>query len=232
MSMQTVDLEYRSEEGGNVTTAEREAVHIKESRGYLVLKRGMDIIASLLALAVLAIPIAILAVVIVLDSPGASPFYVQKRIGKDGKPFNFIKLRSMVPHAEEKLNELLQYNEVDGPAFKIKEDPRITRIGRFIRKTSIDELPQLLNVLVGDMSIVGPRPPLPREVEQYDDYQRQRLSVTPGLTCYWQVQPHRNDISFDDWVELDLKYIRERSFWLDCKLILQTVGVVLRMQGE
>ena len=121
---------------------------------------------------------------------------------------------------------------MDGPVFKIREDPRITRVGRFIRRTSIDELPQLLNILKGDMSIVGPRPALPHEVEQYDAYQRQRLYVTPGLTCFWQIQPHRNELSFDEWMELDLKYVRERSFLTDWKIIFKTVGVVFGMQGE
>ena len=121
---------------------------------------------------------------------------------------------------------------MDGPAFKMKNDPRITRVGRFIRKTGIDELPQLVNVLKGEMSLVGPRPALPREVEQYTDYQRQRLNVTPGLTCYWQVQPNRNELSFDEWMELDLKYIRERSFWVDWKIIFKTVVTIFRMYGQ
>ena len=128
--------------------------------------------------------------------------------------------------------ELLSKNEMEGPAFKIKDDPRITRVGHFIRKTSIDELPQLWNILKGDMSIVGPRPPLPREVAQYTNYQMQRLYVTPGLTCYWQIQPHRNDLSFDEWLELDIKYIQNRSFLEDWKIILMTFGAVLGMNGE
>lgn len=142
------------------------------------------------------------------------------------------KFRSMIPNAEERLEELLDQNEMDGPVFKIKDDPRITRVGRFLRKTSIDELPQLLNILKGDMSIVGPRPALPREVEQYSDYERQRLYVTPGLTCFWQIQPNRNDLSFAEWMELDLKYVQERSFTTDWKIIFKTVGAVLGMNGE
>ena len=121
---------------------------------------------------------------------------------------------------------------MDGPAFKMKQDPRITRVGKFIRKTSLDELPQLLNVIKGDMSIVGPRPALPREVEKYDAYQRQRLLVQPGLTCYWQIQPQRNTLGFNDWIELDLKYIRERSFLTDWKIILGTFRAVIGMNGE
>ena len=179
----------------------------------------------------LAVPMAIVALVIWADSPGASPIFSQDRVGRDGKVFKFYKFRSMVPNAEAKLQEVLDQNEMDGPVFKMKNDPRITRVGRLIRRTSIDELPQLVNILKGDMSIVGPRPALPREVEQYTDYERQRLYVTPGLTCYWQVQPNRNELTFDQWMELDLKYIHDRNFWLDWKLIFQTVGVVFRMYG-
>ena len=186
---------------------------------------------SLLALTVLAVPMLVIALVIWVDSPGASPIFSQDRVGRDGKIFKFYKFRSMVPNAEAKLNEILAQNEMNGPVFKIKNDPRITRVGRLIRKTSIDELPQLLNILKGDMSIVGPRPALPREVAQYSKYERQRLYVTPGLTCYWQVQPNRNQLSFEKWVELDLKYIHDRNFWLDWKLIFQTVWAVLRMYG-
>jgi lipopolysaccharide/colanic/teichoic acid biosynthesis glycosyltransferase len=138
----------------------------------------------------------------------------------------------MYMDAEDRLEELLQYNEMDGPAFKIKDDPRITRVGKFIRATGIDELPQLINVLEGTMSLVGPRPNLFREWEYLDEKSRQRAYVTPGLTCYWQIAPHRNDIPFEEWMELDLKYIRERSFWVDWKIMFKTVGAVLRKQGE
>lgn len=142
------------------------------------------------------------------------------------------KFRSMVADAESRLPELWALNEKDGPVFKIVNDPRITRVGRFIRKTSIDELPQFLNVLKGDMSIVGPRPALPKEVAKYDARQRQRLLVRPGITCYWQTRRNRDSISFDEWVGLDLLYIRRLSVWVDLKLIIQTVGVVLTAQGE
>lgn len=141
------------------------------------------------------------------------------------------KFRTMIPNAESRLSELLAQNEMDGPVFKIKNDPRITRVGRILRKTSIDELPQLINILKGDMSIVGPRPALPREVEQYGDYERQRLYITPGLTCFWQIQPNRNDLSFSEWMELDIKYVRERSFITDWKIIFRTIGAVLGMNG-
>ena len=201
-------------------------------RLYCAAKRGQDILFSLLALLVLWPFMLLLALVIYIDSPGASPFFVQERIGLNGKPFRFIKFRSMVPDAEKKLHALLDKNEMDGPVFKIRRDPRITRVGSFIRRCSIDELPQLINILRGDMSIVGPRPALPREVKKYDDYERQRLYVRPGLTCYWQVQPRRNDLSFDQWLELDLKYIRERSFATDWKIIFRTFRAVIGMEGE
>ena len=201
-------------------------------RAYQFGRRAQDILFSALALLALAPFMLLLALIIVIDSPGAGPIFVQERIGKNGKSFRFFKFRSMVPQAEEKLGELLKDNEMDGPVFKIKEDPRITRIGKFIRKTGIDELPQLLNILKGNMSLVCPRPALPREVEQYDEFDRRRLSVKPGLTCYWQIQPHRNSLSFEEWMELDQKYIRERSFWVDWKIIFGTVKAVVTMQGE
>jgi lipopolysaccharide/colanic/teichoic acid biosynthesis glycosyltransferase len=172
------------------------------------------------------------AICIYIDDPNASPIFSQIRCGRDGKSFKMYKFRSMYADAEERLDGLLEQNEMDGPAFKIKDDPRITRVGHFIRRTSIDELPQLWNILKGDMSIVGPRPALPREVELYDEYQKQRMYVTPGLTCYWQIQPNRNEITFEEWMNLDMKYIQERSFWVDWKIIFMTVRAVLLGHGE
>lgn len=204
---------------------------LERDRKYWVIRRISDVVLSLVGVLVLWPLMLLVAVLIVIDSPGAGPVFAQTRIGRDGKPFVFYKFRSMCPNAEGKLTELLPYNEMEGPAFKIRNDPRITRLGRILRKTSIDELPQLWNVLKGDMSIVGPRPGLPREVEQYDDYARQRLFVQPGLTCYWQVQPNRNSMSFDEWLALDLKYIRDRSFLTDWKIIFATIGAVLNMDG-
>ena len=204
---------------------------LRTKRLYWMGRRAQDVFFSMLALIVLAVPMAIVALVIWADSPGASPIFSQDRVGRDGKIFKFYKFRSMIPNAEARLKDVLAQNEMDGPVFKMKNDPRITRVGRFIRRTSIDELPQLINILKGDMSIVGPRPALPREVAQYTDYERQRLYVTPGLTCYWQIQPNRNELTFDEWMELDLKYIQDRNFWLDWKLIFQTIWAVLRMYG-
>ena len=201
-------------------------------RRYWVLRRAQDIIFSLLALILLAPMALLISLAIVLDSPGDGAIFRQRRVGRDGKLFWLYKFRTMCPDAEEQLNELLSQNQMNGPVFKIKGDPRITRVGHFLRKTSLDELPQLLNVLRGDMSIVGPRPALPREVELYSDYQRQRLYVTPGLSCYWQIAPHRNEMSFDEWVSLDLKYIQERSFWVDWKIIFLTVRAMFMKYGE
>ena len=205
---------------------------LRSHRRYWVLRRAQDIVISLLALILLAPMALLISLAIVLDSPGDGAIFRQRRVGRDGKLFWLYKFRTMCPDAEEQLNELLSQNQMDGPVFKIKDDPRITRVGRFLRKTSLDELPQLLNVLRGDMSIVGPRPALPREVELYSDYQRQRLYVTPGLSCYWQIAPHRNEMSFDEWVALDLKYIQERSFWVDWKIIFLTVRAMLMKYGE
>ena len=205
---------------------------LRSHRRYWVLRRAQDIVFSLLALILLAPMALLISLAIVLDSPGDGAIFRQRRVGRDGKLFWLYKFRTMCPDAEEQLNELLSQNQMDGPVFKIKGDPRITRVGRFLRKTSLDELPQLLNVLQGDMSIVGPRPALPREVELYSDYQRQRLYVTLGLSCYWQIAPHRNEMSFDEWVALDLKYIQERSFWVDWKIIFLTVRAMLMKYGE
>ena len=205
-------------------------------RNYWAIRRTQDILLSVLAILVLWPVMLLVALAVWIDSPGASPIFAQDRVGRDGKVFRFYKFRSMIPNAEDKLKDLLDQNEMEGPAFKIKDDPRITRVGRFIRKTSLDELPQLWNILRGDMSIVGPRPPLPREVAEYGEYENQRLLVTPGLTCYWQIQPRRNQLSFDEWVALDVKYIEDSCekgrFLVDWKIIFGTFGAVLGMNGE
>ncbi len=195
------------------------------SKGYLILKRVLDIICSLTGIILLSPIFIIVAILIKLEDPKGSVFFGQERCGQFTKPFKMLKFRSMVHNAEEMLEELKHLNEQTGPVFKIKEDPRITKVGKFIRKTSIDELPQLFNILKGDMSLVGPRPPILREVEQYDEYQLQRLAVKPGLTCYWQVGG-RNSIDFDGWVALDVKYIEERSTLVDIKLIFKTLFVL------
>lgn len=204
----------------------------EQLRRYLRVKRFQDVVLSLLALVVLFPLLLVTAAAVVIDDPKGGPIFCQERVGKNGKKFLMYKFRSMYIDAEDHLQDLMRYNEKDRVTFKIKDDPRITRFGKFMRRTSLDELPQLINILKGDMSIVGPRPPLPREVSQYTRYDWQRLEVTPGLTCYWQIQPNRYDLSMNEWVELDIKYIRERNWWLDWWIIWKTVGTVLRGEGE
>ena len=193
---------------------------------YLFMKRLMDIVVALCGLIFLLPIFFIVALLIKLEDPRGPIFFKQVRVGKHEKKFDMYKFRSMITDAEEKLKELLEHNEISGAMFKMKDDPRVTKIGKFIRKTSIDELPQLLNVLKGDMSLVGPRPPLPREVKQYTDYDKQRLLVTPGCTGLWQVTA-RNSVGFNEMVELDVEYIRNRSILYDIKIILKTVKVLL-----
>lgn len=192
-------------------------------------KRLMDLCGAVCGIVLLSPVMLGAAIAVRCGSPGPIIFK-QKRVGLRGKEFYMYKFRSMYQDAEERLAELQKYNEADGPAFKMANDPRITPAGRILRKTSIDELPQLFNILKGDMSIVGPRPPLPREVAQYNDWEWGRLAVRPGLTCYWQISG-RSDVSFDEWMRLDLKYIEEQGPLTDLRIILKTVGVVLRGDG-
>lgn len=201
-----------------------------ERRGYCLAKRLMDITLCALAFAALMPLFAIVILAIRADSEGAA-LYKQKRVGKNGKTFIMYKFRSMCKDAERQFKNLEHLNEVEGPAFKIRNDPRVTRVGAFIRRTCIDELPQLVNIIKGDMSIVGPRPPLPDEVRRYSLHQRQRLRVKPGLTCYWQVSGQK-DISFDSWVEMDLRYIREQNLWIDTRVIFKTLHVALSGKGN
>ena len=193
-------------------------------RVYEICKRTIDIIGAGLGLILLSPIIAIVACAVKVTSRGPI-FFSQKRVGKNGELFEMYKFRSMVVNAEELKENLEEQNEMSGPMFKIKDDPRVTKVGKFIRKTSIDELPQLWNVLKGDMSLVGPRPSLPKEVEQFDNWMFKRLSVRPGLTCYWQVSG-RNNIDFEDWMKLDCRYVDERNLWIDIKLIFKTVFVL------
>ncbi|WP_302652639.1 sugar transferase [uncultured Clostridium sp.] len=192
---------------------------------YEVIKRIIDIVASFIGIILLSPLILIVSILIKLESKG-EVIFKQKRVGLNGKEFYMYKFRSMVINAEELKEQLESQNEMSGPMFKIKDDPRITKVGKFIRKTSIDELPQLINVIKGDMSLVGPRPSLPKEVKKFEQWMMERLEVKPGLTCIWQVSG-RNNIDFEDWMKLDIKYVRERSFKLDIKLILKTVLVLL-----
>lgn len=195
--------------------------------GYRTIKRIFDFVAALLAVIILSPLFLIIAIAIKINDPHGPVFYTQERVGKDGRRFRMFKFRSMVTNADELLEKLKQQNEIKGAMFKMKNDPRITTVGRFIRKYSLDELPQLLNVVGGSMSIVGPRPPLPYEVEQYTEYDKQRLMVKPGATGMWQVGG-RNALNFDQMVELDLTYINERSIWLDLKIMFETVKVMIK----
>lgn len=195
------------------------------TKSYLLAKRCIDIVGSICGLLLLSIIFIIVAILIKIEDPKGKVFFKQVRIGKSGREFHIYKFRSMASDAEERLKELLALNEVAGAMFKMKDDPRITKVGKFIRKTSIDELPQLFNVLKGEMSLVGPRPPLPREVAEYSNYDKQRLLVVPGCTGLWQVSG-RSNIGFSEMVELDLRYIRERTIFFDIKIILKTFLVL------
>lgn len=198
--------------------------------GYIFTKRCFDFIASLTGIAFLSGLFVIIALLIKLDDPHGKVFYSQTRLGKDGQKFEMWKFRSMISGADKMVDQLIQKNDVEEAMFKIKDDPRVTRVGRFIRKYSLDELPQLYNVLRGDMSLVGPRPPLPREVATYTNYDRQRLLVIPGVTGLWQVSG-RNELSFSEMVTLDISYINHACISQDLKILLKTVLVVIHPSG-
>ena len=191
---------------------------------YEIIKRLIDIICSFMGLLAFSPLFIIIAIIIKFTSKGPV-FFSQKRVGKYGREFDMYKFRSMVVNAEELKEKLAAQNEMSGPMFKMKDDPRVTKVGKFIRKTSLDELPQLWNVLKGDMSLVGPRPSLPKEVAQFEDWMHIRLEVKPGLTCYWQVSG-RNNIDFEDWMKLDIRYVEERNLFVDIKLIFKTIFVL------
>ena len=197
---------------------------------YEFFMRMFDILLCSIALILLS-PVFLIVAIAIKCEDGGRVFFSQTRLTKNGKQFQMYKFRSMCPNADAMLEALLDENEMDGPAFKIKKDPRVTKVGRFIRKTSIDELPQLINVIKGDMSIVGPRPPILREVEQYTPYQMHRLDVKTGLSCYRECHGRSNIHNFDEWVESDLKYIRERNLWVDMKVIFLTIWVVISGKG-
>lgn len=204
----------------------KEQVDEEESSrlGYCFLKRTIDLICSLIGLIILSPIFLVVAILIKMESEG-NAIFSQERVGKNGKRFKMYKFRSMVVNAEELKDKLTSKNEMTGPMFKMKDDPRITKIGKFIRKTSIDELPQLINVFKGEMSLVGPRPSLPKEVMKFEVWMMKRLEVKPGLTCYWQVSG-RSDIGFEDWMKLDVKYVKERNTFVDVMLVFKTVGVL------
>jgi lipopolysaccharide/colanic/teichoic acid biosynthesis glycosyltransferase len=221
---------------GDTTTPTRGRVYARADEGLLGapnwglgIKRAIDIVTSVFFLVAFSPVLLIAAIAVKLTSPGPL-FYVQERVGKGGETFRFAKFRSMRNGAHTELDDLQHLNEVDGPVFKIKDDPRITPVGRFMRKYSIDELPQLVHVLTGQMSLVGPRPPLPTEVATYDGWHRQRLLVKPGITCIWQVSG-RSDLDFETWVALDIEYIRTWRPWLDFVILLKTLPAVISAKG-
>ncbi|WP_420022104.1 sugar transferase [Candidatus Enterococcus willemsii] len=197
---------------------------------YRFIKRIIDVLGSSIGLIVLSPIFLVVAILMKKEEPNGPIFFSQTRVGKNESKFKMFKFRSMCVDAEEKLAELLKHNEVEGAMFKMKDDPRITKVGKFIRKTSIDELPQLWNVLKGDMSLVGPRPPLLREVAEYTEYDKQRLLVKPGCTGLWQVSG-RNEVGFDEMVELDIEYIQNGSIWNDVKIMFKTILVMIKPNG-
>lgn len=209
----------------NTKDIKAEGKYDEINASYDLVKRIIDVIGAFVGLILFSPILLIVAIFIKLESRG-SVFFAQERVGLNGKVFKMYKFRSMIVDAEELLVHLKEKNEMSGPMFKMKNDPRITKIGKIIRKTSIDEFPQLINVLKGDMSLVGPRPNLPSEVEKFEPWMKEKLLVKPGLTCYWQVEG-RNNIDFEDWMKLDSKYVRERSIWIDIKLILRTFLLIL-----
>lgn len=197
-------------------------------RCYLFVKRSFDLVSSGLMI-ILFSWLILLCLLIKWLEDFHNPVYVSKRVGQNGKIFKFYKIRTMCPNAEQMKQQLIDagLNEADPPAFKMKNDPRITKVGKIFRKLSLDELPQLFNIFNGTMSVVGPRPPIPREVEEYSVYQRHRLDVKGGLLCLWQIQKNRNSLSFDEWVRLDLEYIQKQSIWLDLKIIFKGAYMVI-----
>jgi lipopolysaccharide/colanic/teichoic acid biosynthesis glycosyltransferase len=208
----------------------QEEVKVERNKRYIFSKRIIDFIGSFIGLILLSPVFFMISFLIKIENPRSKVFFRQERVGKDGEIFYMYKFRSMVEDAELMLDDLLEHNETTGAMFKMKNDPRITKIGHFLRKTSLDELPQLWNVLNGDMSLVGPRPPLPREVKDYTAYDLQRLLVVPGCTGLWQVSG-RSNLGFEEMVQLDLQYISERNIFLDIKLIIKTFFIILTGKG-
>lgn len=198
---------------------------------YHFVKRLFDIFASLIGI-ILLVPTTIIIGLAIKIEDGGPIFFKQQRVTKNGKLFNLIKFRSMVVNAEQIRDTMDNENEMDGPVFKVKNDKRITKVGNVIRKIGIDELPQFINVLLGDMSVVGPRPALPREVKEYTEEDKKRLEIKAGITCIWQVQPNRNSISFEKWMEMDSEYVDKCSIMLDISIMFKTIATIFRAEGE
>ncbi|WP_100486848.1 sugar transferase [Sporolactobacillus pectinivorans] len=228
MALSRIEIETRYSEPAKYIKLR--PLSVNESRGYLLSKRLMDIFGALLGLLLLSPVFLIVSLAVKIEEPKGKVIFKQIRVGKSGKTFHIYKFRSMVSNAEQLLDNLLIENETTGAMFKMKDDPRVTKIGHFIRRTSLDELPQFFNVLKGEMSLVGPRPPLPREVAEYTEYDKLRLTVTPGCTGLWQVSG-RSELSFNEMVDLDLKYMKQRSITFDLKIILKTILVVFEMKS-
>ena len=206
-----------------------EEFEIQESLCYAVLKRAFDLVVSLAAVMLLVPIIPLVAAMIKLDTAGPVLFR-QDRVGRNGRIFKFYKFRSMYAGAEQKRKEIEALNEQDGPVFKARSDPRVTNVGKFLRRSSLDEIPQIFNVVKGEMSVVGPRPPLPSEVEHYQPWHRRRLEVTPGITCLWQISG-RSRLSFNEWMRLDMEYLKHRSFKTDLLILLKTIPAVIARKG-
>lgn len=205
-------------------------INVPHSTSALAFKKITDIFGALAAIIVLSPLFILISIIIKLSSPGPI-IYKQSRVGLRGRQFELYKFRTMIVNADELKKELVEMNEADGPAFKIKDDPRVTKIGKFLRRTGLDELPQLFNILKGEMSLIGPRPPLPEETTQYERWQLRRLSVKPGLSCFWQVKPDRNSIKFEKWMEMDLAYIDNWSLRLDFMILLKTIRTIFQRTG-
>jgi lipopolysaccharide/colanic/teichoic acid biosynthesis glycosyltransferase len=221
-----LETKARQDDAGALAAGD---VVLNDTLAYITGKRLFDLAVGLLVF-VFVIPIVpLIALMIKLDSPGPV-FYRQDRIGRGGRPFRFYKFRSMYREADRRRNELESRNEQEGPVFKIRADPRITPVGQFLRRSSVDEIPQILNVLRGEMSIVGPRPPLPVEVARYQPWHRRRLDVKPGITCLWQIAG-RSQIGFDEWMRLDMEYLRTRSLRTDLAIFLKTLPAVMARRG-
>ena len=225
---QVTDVHLLHNQGNELIVLDKEKINHQYI--YRFITRVIDIIGSGIGLILLSPLFLVVAFLIKIEKPQGTVFYSQERVGKNEKTFKMYKFRSMCMDADERLKELLDQNEVEGAMFKMKNDPRITKVGKFIRRTSIDELPQFWNVLKGNMTIVGPRPPLPREVEEYTEYDRQRLYVKPGCTGLWQISG-RNDVGFHDMVDLDIEYIQQQSLWNDIKIMVKTIVVMLHPNG-
>lgn len=221
----------RANEPSNVAAGDTASQNfaIREGFAYAAAKRVFDLFVASLALLLLVPIIPLIAVMIKLDSPGPV-FFRQQRVGRAGRVFHFYKFRSMFAGADERKKEVEALNEQDGPVFKVRSDPRVTNVGRFLRRSSLDEIPQIFNVVKGEMSIVGPRPPLPSEVERYQPWHRRRLDVTPGITCLWQISG-RSHLSFNEWMRLDIEYLKNRSMKTDLLIFFKTIPAVITRKG-